>query len=258
MEKGIHLMGIINLTPDSFYSASRSQDAEAAIKRAGALLEEGADVLDFGACSTRPGSKGIGAGEEWQRLKPALEAVRRAFPEALISVDSYWSEVVRETYDLIGPFIVNDISAGALDREMLPTVGELGLPYIAMHMRGTPETMQSLTDYDGDIVEAVKDYFKVFADKADKAGIKEWILDPGFGFSKTREQNWELLERLSDLKCFGKEILVGLSRKSMFGVRPEDALEATLIAQRKAYEQGARWFRVHDVAAAKRSLCSSI
>ena len=132
--------------------------------------------------------------------------------------------------------MVNDISAGALDREMLPTVGELRLPYIAMHMRGTPETMQSLTDYDGDIVEAVKEYFEVFADKADKAGIKEWILDPGFGFAKTREQNWELLEKLSELNCFGKEILVGLSRKSMFGVRPEDALEATLIAQRKAYE----------------------
>ena len=251
-------MGIVNLTSDSFYAASRCPDAAKTVKRAGKLLDEGADILDFGACSTRPGSLPVGAEEEWERMEPALKAVREAFPEARISIDTYWAEVVRKAYTLIGPFMVNDISAGAMDAEMLATVGALSLPYIAMHMRGTPETMQSLTDYDGDIMDSIKTYFEEFSRKAAAAGISEWILDPGFGFAKTREQNWEVLERLGELKCFGRPILAGLSRKSMFGVKPEDALEATLQAQRTAVAQGATWLRVHDVAAARAPLYSSI
>lgn len=254
----VHIMGIVNLTSDSFYRESRCPDAGEAVRRSAKLLEEGADVLDFGACSTRPGSLPVGAEEEWKRLKPALEAVREAFPEAKISIDTYWAEVVRKAYDLIGPFMVNDISAGAMDAEMLDTVGALGLPYIAMHMRGTPETMQSLTDYEGDIMDSIKAYFEEFSRKATAAGISEWILDPGFGFAKTREQNWEVLERLGELRCFGRPILAGLSRKSMFGVKAEDALEATLDAQRTAVANGASHLRVHDVAAAKAALYSSI
>lgn len=258
MEKKVRLMGIVNLNDDSFYVPSRADSAEAALSRAARLLAEGADILDFGACSTRPGSKGIGADEEWRRLEPALKAVCEAFPKANISIDTYWSEVVRKAYELIGPFLVNDISAGAMDPKMLRTAGALGLPYVAMHMRGTPETMQSLTDYGGDIIDSIKAYFEEFERKADDAGISEWILDPGFGFAKTREQNWEVLERLGELRCFERPILVGLSRKSMFGVKAEDALEATLNAQRIAVSNGATHLRVHDVALTRESLYSSI
>ena len=251
-------MGIVNLNDDSFYAPSRADSSETALSRAARLLAEGADILDFGACSTRPGSKGIGADEEWRRLEPALKAVREAFPKAKISIDTYWSEVVRKAYDLIGPFLVNDISAGAMDPEMLSTAGALGLPYIAMHMRGTPATMASLTDYEGDIVAAVDAYFEAFSHKAEEAGIRDWILDPGFGFAKTRAQNWELLRRLGELPRFGRPILVGISRKSMLGCAPEDALEATQQAHRIALAQGATWLRVHDVAAARQTVYSAM
>ena len=147
MKPKISLLGIVNLTDDSYYAASRARDAEAFLRRAEALLAEGADWIDIGACSTRPGSRPVGAEEEWRRLEPALLALRGAFPEAKVSIDTYWASVVERVYNLIGPFLVNDISAGAFDTEMLPLVGRLELPYIAMHMRGTPETMQSLTDY---------------------------------------------------------------------------------------------------------------
>jgi len=159
-------------------------------------------------------------------------------------------------YDTIGPFIVNDISAGELDPKMLETVGRLGLPYIAMHMRGTPGTMQQLTDYpNDDVTAAVIDYFKKFAAKADENGIREWILDPGFGFSKTLEQNYELLSRLDEVvKAFPVETLVGVSRKSMIykklGITPEEAMPATQVVQFAALERGATWLRSHDVTAA--------
>ena len=226
MVEKIQLMGIVNLTGDSFFPDSRM------------LTPEGAD-------------------EEWRRLSPALKALREAFPSARISVDTYWAPVVERVFDAIGPFLVNDISSGSMDLRMLGTVGRLGLPYVAMHMRGTPENMQSLTDYD-DVVGAVQDFFRDFALRAADAGITDWILDPGFGFAKTLEQNWELLEELDRLQALQRPILVGVSRKSMiykrFGITPEESLPATQVAHYIALEHGATWLRVHDIAEARRTV----
>ena len=147
MKPKIRILGIVNLTDDSYYAPSRAASGEAFLSHVRQLVEEGADLVDIGACSTRPGSRPVGAEEEWKRLEPALKALRSEFPDLPVSIDTYWSPVVARVYDCIGPFTVNDISAGAMDPSMLPLVGGLGLPYIAMHMRGTPETMQSLTDY---------------------------------------------------------------------------------------------------------------
>ena len=297
----IHIMGIVNLTPDSFYAASRTE-AELALPRMLAMFQEGADVIDLGACSTRPGSPQPSLEEEWRRLEPVLKSLAREMsgntppgdsislrfipappivscvPSGLvsngplplpvsggghapggvfpnISIDTYRAEIVRRVYETIGPFLVNDISAGQMDSQMLETVGRLGLPYVAMHMRGTPETMQSLTDYD-DVVKAVIDYFKEFSMKAEDAGVREWILDPGFGFSKTLPQNYELLERLDEVvKAFPeRETLIGVSRKSMIykklGITPDEAMPATQVVQFAALEKGATWLRVHDVTAA--------
>ena len=258
MKPKIHLLGIVNLTDDSYYAPSRVQGTDALLERVGKMVEEGMDRVDIGACSTRPGSAPVGVEEEWNRLKPALQAIRKAFPDLPVSIDTYWSVVVERAYNLIGPFMVNDISAGAFDPEMLPLVGKLGLPYIAMHMRGTPETMQSLTDYPKGVTAEVLRYFKAFAKKAAKAGISDWILDPGFGFAKTVEQNWTLLEELDRLQALQQPILVGVSRKSMiykhFGITPEEALPATQVAHLLALQRGATWLRVHDVAEARRTV----
>ena len=268
----IHIMGILNLTPDSFYAGSRVAGADA-LSRARRMWADGADVVDLGACSTRPGAPQPSLEEEWARLEPVLlemagyalpgdsgplplsgggQAPGREFPP--ISIDTYRAEIVRRAYETIGPFLVNDISAGGMDPEMLETVGRLGLPYVAMHMRGTPETMQGLTDYD-DVVEEVLRYFRDFRAKAADAGIREWILDPGFGFAKTVEQNYELLRRLREItQAFDSPVLVGLSRKSMIykvlGITPEEAMPATQVLNMAALERGATWLRVHDVALA--------
>lgn len=268
----IRIMGILNLTPDSFYAGSRVAGADA-LSRARRMWADGADVVDLGACSTRPGAPQPSLEEEWARLEPVLlemagyafpgdsgplplsgggQAPGREFPP--ISIDTYRAEIVRRAYGLIGPFLVNDISAGGMDPEMLETVGRLGLPYVAMHMRGTPETMQGLTDYD-DVVEEVLRYFRNFGAKAADAGIREWILDPGFGFAKTVEQNYELLRRLREItQAFERPVLVGLSRKSMIykvlGITPEEAMPATQTLNMLALERGATWLRVHDVAPA--------
>ena len=250
MKRKIQLLGIVNLTDDSYYAASRAQDPDAFLKRVGTMLAEGADWIDIGACSTRPGAQPVGADEEWP--------LRREFPDARVSIDTYWSSVVERAYDLIGPFLVNDISAGAFDGEMLPLVGRLGLPYIAMHLRGTPETMQSMTDYPRGVTAEVLRYFKAFAKRAAKAGVTDWILDPGFGFAKTVEQNWTLLEELDRLQVLQMPILVGVSRKSMiykrFGITPEESLPATQVAHYLALQRGATWLRVHDVAEARRTV----
>ena len=257
MKPKIHLLGIVNLTDDSYYAASRVRDTDTLLGSVGTMLAEGADWIDIGACSTRPGSQPVGAEEEWRRLEPALQAIRGAFPDARISIDTYWASVVERVYDLIGPFMVNDISAGAFDAEMLPLAGRLGLPYIAMHMRGTPETMQSLTEYPQGVTAEVLRYFKAFAKRAAKAGITDWILDPGFGFAKTVEQNLTLLEELELLQVLQMPILVGVSRKSMiykrFGITPEASLPATQVAHFLALQRGATWLRVHDVAEARRT-----
>ena len=258
MKPKIQLLGIVNLTDDSYYAPSRAASCEAFMDRVRQMAAEGADIIDIGACSTRPGSQPVGAEEEWRRLKPALEALRSEFPELPVSIDTYWASVVEKTYDLIGPFMVNDISAGAYDAEMLPLVGRLGLPYIAMHLRGTPETMQSMTDYPQGVTAEVLRYFKAFAKKAAKAGVRDWILDPGFGFAKTVEQNWTLLRELDRLQVLQMPILVGVSRKSMiykrFGITPEEALPATQVAHLLALQRGATWLRVHDVAEARRTV----
>lgn len=259
----VQIMGIVNLTDDSYFAGSRvyadgAVDRKRLTERVEQLLGEGADIIDLGACSTRPGSTGTGAEEEWRRLEPALQAVLDAFPEARISIDTYWATVVGRVYDLVGPFLVNDISAGAIDPAMLPVVGRLGLPYVAMHMRGTPATMQSLTDYPEGVTAGVLRYFEAFARRAAEAGVTDWILDPGFGFAKTIGQNWTLLRELDQLQATGRPILVGISRKSMiykrFGISPEEALPATQVAHLLALQRGARWLRVHDVAEARRTV----
>ena len=249
----VHIMGIVNLTEDSFYAGSRTAAADS-LARAQQMWADGATVVDLGACSTRPGAPQPSLEEEWARLEPALREMAGHCPS--ISIDTYRSEIVRRAYEIIGPFMVNDISAGQLDPRMLSTVGRLGLPYVAMHMRGTPETMQQFTQYK-DLLEDIKAYFRDFAMKAADAGIADWLLDPGFGFSKTLEQNWELLRQLEELQELGRPILVGVSRKSMLykalGITPEEAMPATQVVQYAALERGARWLRVHDVAEAVRT-----
>lgn len=249
MADNIHIMGIVNLTPDSFFEGSRVQGADATA-RIRQMWEEGARVADLGACSTRPGSPQPSLEEEWRRLEPVLQDIAPYVTPGSISIDTYRAEIVRRSYGIIGPFLVNDVSAGTLDPQMLSTVGQLGLPYVAMHMRGTPQTMQGLTDYTN-IVEDVLEYFRAFSLRAADAGIREWILDPGFGFAKTVEQNYELLSRLDRLLELGRPVLAGLSRKSMIykvlGITPSEAMPATQVLQFAALERGATWLRVHDV-----------
>lgn len=258
-DRQIDVMGIVNLTDDSFYEGSRCVGVDAAVSRIGAMLEEGADIIDLGACSTRPGSLPVGEKEEWARLEPVLKAARAAFPDARFSIDTYWASVVRNAYDLIGDFIVNDISAGEDDPMMLPVVGELGLTYIAMHKRGTPESMQGLSDY-SDVVEDVKAYFEEFSEKAEHYGIRNWVLDPGIGFAKTIEQNYELLRRLDAFKELedSPRILIGVSRKSLiykyFNISPAESLPATQVLGYAALTKGADILRVHDVAEAVRTV----
>lgn len=252
----IKIMGIVNLTDDSYYAPSRCPEVNSALKRIEKMIFEGADIIDIGACSTRSGSLPVGAEEEWKRLKPVLEALRKEYPSAVVSIDTYWSSVVRKAYDLIGGFIVNDISAGEDDSSMLETVGRLGLTYAAMHKRGTPVTMQSLTDYD-DVTEEVMSYFAAFSVKAHEAGIDDWIVDPGFGFAKTTDQNWQLARDLAGFKKFGRPLLVGVSRKSMiykkFSISPEESLPAVQVLHMHSLINGADILRVHDVAEAKRT-----
>ena len=278
----IDVMGIINITDNSYYAASRCLDSTGApnidiiLKRACGMVEEGATILDIGACSTRQGSEAVGEEEEWRRLGPALKAIRKELPDTKISIDTYWPSIVRKVHETIGQFIVNDVTAGTgmpagtdptqfregevnagVPGEMLRTVGELGLPFVAMHMRGNPFTMQSLTEYD-DVTEDLLGYFKKFSVLAEAAGISDWILDPGFGFAKTIDQNYQLMRGLSKFKSLGKRILVGISRKSMifrkFGITPEEALPATQVLHYKSLCEGADILRVHDVAEAVRTV----
>ena len=233
-------MGIINLTSDSFFPDSRCsvQDAAARIAR---MLDDGADIIDIGAVSTRPGAGDVGTEEEWRRLSPVLpmlEGVR-------FSVDTTSAEIVRRVFREAGPFIVNDISAGEDDPEMLPAVAGLGLEYVAMHKRGNPRTMDSMCAYPRGVVAELTGYFRNFADRAEAMGIRNWVLDPGFGFAKTEEQNLELLERLGEFKALGRPILVGIADKRFTHGDTEKY-------HRIALRNGADILRVHDVAAAKK------
>lgn len=252
-------MGIVNITDDSFYPGSRCAGVDEALDLVRCHMEGGASIVDVGACSSRPGSLPVGPDEEWKRLEPVLKSVRDAFPSVGISVDTYWSEVVERTYGLIGDFIVNDISAGEDDPLMLETVGKLGLTYVAMHKKGDPQRMQQLASYD-DVTEEVYRYFMEFSVKAEQNGIADWIVDPGFGFAKTVEQNYELLRGLSRFSALpGKrKILVGVSRKSMIyrplSISPSEALPATQVVHLAALQNGADILRVHDVAEAARTV----
>ena len=250
-------MAIVNLTDDSYFAESRCDGVEAAIRRIGALIEEGADIIDLGACSTRPGSLPVGEEEEWRRLEPVLKAVKERWPRIVLSIDTYWSSVVRKAYSLVGDFIVNDITAGAGDPQMLYVAAELGLTYVAMHMRGTPEIMQSMTEYD-DVTSDLLKYFAEFSIKSEKIGLKSWVLDPGFGFAKTIGQNYELIRNLAEFNRFGRPVLVGVSRKSMiykrFNITPEESLPATQVLHLQALINGASILRVHDVAEARRTV----
>lgn len=260
-DRNIQVMGIVNLTDDSFFAGSRNLrpdgtfDEELFRGRIVNMLDSGADILDLGACSTRPGSDSISAEEEWRRLEPALNILASEHPCVRISIDTFRPEIASRAFDVIGPFIVNDVSGGC--EQMWSLLGRLRLPYIAMHTRGTPKNMQSLTDYD-DVTEAVRKFFVGIAAEADKHGVKDWILDPGFGFAKTVEQNWQLLREMSVFEEFGKEILVGLSRKSFLfrplGITPAEALPATQVADFIALQNGADILRVHDVAEAVRTV----
>lgn len=262
-DREIKVMGIVNLTDDSFYEGSRTLTAEGKyvesdfMSRVESMLGEGADILDLGACSTRPGSDSVDEDTEWRRLEPALLSLRKTFGTmpVPVSIDTFRPGIIRRAYDIFGPFIVNDISGGS---EMtLALVGSLGLEYIAMHSRGDSRTMQSLTDYD-DVTLAVRAFFEDFAKRARAAGIKDWILDPGYGFAKTVAQNWKLLKELPELDVFGKKILVGVSRKSMIwrplGITPSEALPGTQVANLVGLQGGADILRVHDVAETVRTI----
>ena len=261
VSRNIQVMGIVNLTDDSFFAGSRNLRADGTFDeelfrdRIVNMLESGADILDLGACSTRPGSDSISGEEEWRRLEPALRILGAEHEGVRVSIDTFRPEVVSRAFDIIGPFIVNDVSGGC--EEMWSLLGQLGLPYIAMHTRGTPKNMLSLTDYDN-VTEAVREFFVEIATEADKHGVNDWVLDPGFGFAKTVEQNWQLLREMSVLQEFGKEILVGLSRKSFLfrplGITPTEALPATQVADFIALQNGADILRVHDVAEAVRTV----
>ncbi len=251
------VMGILNITPDSFFEGSRVQNLESQLlDRAGKMIEDGADFLDIGGYSTRPGAAEVSITEEIDRIAPAISLIKKYFPNTLISIDTFRSQVASAAIDS-GVDLINDISAGELDSEILSVIASSGLPYIAMHMRGTPQTMQQFTHYD-DLIKEIVSYFSQKIDSFRKLGIKDVILDPGFGFAKTLEQNFELLRQVSTLKIFGYPILVGVSRKSMIyrllQTNPGQALNGTTALNMFSLIQGANLLRVHDVKEAKETI----
>lgn len=250
------LMGILNLTPDSFFSGSRVADEHNLLARARHMIGEGADILDVGGYSSRPGAAHIPEEEELDRVIPAVSALARELPEALISIDTFRSRVADEALRA-GAAMVNDISAGTLDASMHATVARHQAPYMAMHMRGTPQTMQEQTHYDNLLYEVV-DFFQQTLATCRQAGIKDIIVDPGFGFAKTVEQNFALLAHLERLQVLGVPVAVGVSRKSMIwrtlGTDPAGALNGTTALHMVALQKGATLLRVHDVKAAKEAI----
>ena len=243
------VMTIVNVTPDSFYDGSRTFTEEEIERRIAQAIAEGADMLDVGGYSSRPNADEVSVEEECARVCRAMKVIRRVCPEVAVSIDTFRAEVVQRVVADWGDCIVNDISAGEADSQMIPTVARLGLPYIAMHMRGTPATMQSMTDYD-DVVEEVRSYFVRKLDELHSAGITDVVIDPGFGFAKTLEQNYALMDGLHRLNDLGAPILVGISRKSMIykllGCAPAEALNGTTALHLEALRQGAKIVRVHD------------
>ena len=250
------VMGILNVNDDSFYAGSRLQSEEAILKKAGQMIHEGADVLDIGGQSTRPGSERISPGEESARVLPAIACIRKEFGNAILSIDTYHASVARQAVDA-GAVIVNDISAGAMDPEMYGTVANLRVPYICMHMKGVPETMQQHAVYE-DITKEVLDFFIQKTAQLRLAGIRDIIIDPGFGFAKTISNNFTLLKNLSLFKMLNVPLMAGLSRKSTIyktlNIAVEDTLNGTTVLHTIALQNGADILRVHDVKEAKEAI----
>ena len=247
------VMGILNVTPDSFYDGGRYKDEDSILNQVETMLNQGATFIDIGAYSSRPNADFVTEDEELQRIVPIVELLVKHFPEIIISVDTFRSEVAKQTIKA-GASLINDISAGFLDENMLETVANLSVPYIMMHMRGTPQTMQTLTDYDN-LTKDVNFYFSKRISKARALGIVDLILDPGFGFAKTTQQNFELLNQLELLNIAGLPLLVGVSRKSMIyktlDTTAQNALNGTTALHMIALQKGAKILRVHDVKEAK-------
>ncbi len=243
------VMGIINITPDSFFSGSRARTDADILKKAEQMLKEGATFLDLGAYSSRPGAKDISEEEELNRLLPAIEIILKEFPEALLSLDTFRSKVAKMGIET-GGAIINDISGGKLDENMLKTVAELQVPYILMHMQGNPQNMTDQNHYD-DLLKDILFYFSERIDSARKLGINDLIIDPGFGFAKNIQQNFELLSKAELLQILDLPILIGLSRKSLIWkklkIQPEEALNGTTVLNSIAIQKGATILRVHDV-----------
>ncbi len=244
------VMGILNITPDSFFAGSRPQSEADIIQRVLQLREEGADIIDIGAYSSRPGAAFVSGEEELQRLDYGLTILFREFPEAIVSVDTFRSEIARKCVEVYGVAIINDISAGELDDNMFATVAALNVPYIMMHMRGTPQTMFQMTHYEN-LREEVFLYFARKKDELTALGVNDIIIDPGFGFSKNTEQNYELMSILEEFRIFDLPLLVGISRKKMIreilDCSIEDSLNGTTILNVYALLHGADILRVHDV-----------
>lgn len=248
------VMGIVNVTPDSFYASGRTPDPENLELRIRQLRNEGADIVDVGGCSTRPGASEVNEEEEYRRIAPALELLKKIWPEVPVSVDTYRATVARRCVEDWGVDIINDIGGGTLDPDMWNTVAELRVAYILTHMRGTPSTMQEHTSYEDVTAEVLTDLSRKVYVLRD-LGVNDIIIDPGFGFAKTVRQNFRLLDELGEFCKMGLPVLAGLSRKSMIwktlGVSPEESLEGTVALNAIALREGASLLRVHDVKAAK-------
>ncbi len=250
------VMGIINVTPDSFYAGSRVSMTDDIIDQVTRMIAEGATIIDVGGQSTRPGSKHVAAEEELKRVLPAIEAIKGMSKEIFISIDTFYANVAGESI-LAGADIVNDISSGDMDAEMISTVASLNVPYVSMHMQGTPQTMHVNAQYNN-LVPDLLDYFIKKMEVCKAAGINDVIIDPGFGFGKTIQQNFELLKKFSAFKIFEKPLLAGLSRKGTIyktlGITAEDALNGTTVLNTFALQNGANILRVHDVKEAMEAI----
>ena len=251
------VMGILNVTPDSFYAGSRKQNETEIVARVHQIIDEGGNIIDIGAYSSRPNAAEVSTSEEMQRLRFGLEIIRREVPDAVVSVDTFRADVAQMCAEEYGVAMINDISAGEMDKNMFATVARLGIPYIIMHMQGTPQTMQEHPHYDN-VLKEVLFYFAEKVQRLRDLGMKDIILDPGFGFGKTLEHNYALLNQLEEFSVFELPILIGVSRKSMIykllECTPEDALNGTIAVNTIALMKGADILRVHDVKAASESI----
>ncbi|NOU60027.1 dihydropteroate synthase [Marinifilum caeruleilacunae] len=244
------VMGILNITPDSFFDGGNYTNESAIVSRAEKILSDGADIIDIGAFSTRPGAENVSADEELKRMAPAVKAIRKEFPEAILSIDTFRSSIARKIVQEYGDCMINDISGGTMDDEMFKTIGELKVPYIMMHIKGTPQTMQNDPTYQ-DLIGEIKTFFKERLKQLRNFGVEDIILDPGFGFGKTLDHNYEIVARLDEFANLNLPILAGLSRKSMIykylGGTPDTSLNGTTALNMICLENGASILRVHDV-----------